>query len=163
MNYFSKYRYAIFTIIVLVVIIVTAIITSVILNYNYRRSMPEQLHFHNMSKMLHVELGLTNDQDAKIDTIQKAFKRANHPIFRELDHKRQLFCQELSKTTPDTVVLYQLSDDIGNLHNELKLEVLKHLLQIRAICDTQQIRKLNVITMKILEPEGPPPHKPAKK
>ncbi len=156
MNYFSKYRYAIWTIIVLAVIIVTAIIASVILNYSHKTSMGKQGHFHDMRKMLHVELKLSPDQDAKIEIIQKDFKIAIHPIIKEIKEKREAMTKELSVSNPDTSVLYRLSADIGNLHNQLKHEALKHLLQIRAICDTSQIEKLNIITMKLLETENLP-------
>ena len=113
-------------------------------------------HFHNMRKMLHVELELSPEQDAKIEIIQKDFKHASHPIFKDIEERRKLMIKELSGTSPDTAVLYKLSDDIGNLHNRLKHEAFKRLLQIRAICNSQQIQKLNIITMKLLEPEGTP-------
>jgi Spy/CpxP family protein refolding chaperone len=156
MNYFSKYRYAILTIIVLGVIIVTAIITSLIYNNGFKNDMPKQVHFHDVKKMLHDELGLSREQDIKIEFIQKDFKNSAHPIIKDLEEKRLIMTKELSAANPDTVVLFKLSEDIGNLHNRLKQVSLKHLLMIRAICNPQQIQKLNLITMRLLEPEGVP-------
>ena len=163
MNYFSKYRYVIRTIIVLAVILVTATITSLIFKKGCNDYETKQVHFHEMRKMLHVELGLSPEQDTKIEVIQKDFKNAAHPIFKDLEEKTILMTKELSLANPDTSVLFNLSEDIGNLHKRLKHESLKHLLMIRAICNPQQIQKLNLITMKLLEPENIPGRKDDRK
>ena len=156
MNYFSKYRYAIWTIVVLAVIIVTAVITTLILHYSCKNTPPQPLRFHDVNRLMHAELSLTPEQDLKIDSIQKDFRKINHPLFKEIEKKKEQMTEELEKQKPDTALLYQLSNDIGNLHNKLKHQALKNLLQIRSICNAQQIEKLNVITMKLLEPDGPP-------
>ena len=155
MNYFSKYRYAIWTIIVLGVIIITAIFTSLFFNYNRKPMSDRAGRFHNMGKMLHDELGLSPEQDIKFNAIHRDFFKVSHSIFMKLEDERILMVQELGKANPDTTLLYKLSDDMGILHALLKRETVNHLLRLRAICTPEQVQKLNILNKELIGPEGP--------
>jgi hypothetical protein len=106
--------------------------------------------------MLHDELGLTAEQDKKFEETHKDFKNVAHGIFDKLEAKRILMIEELSKPKPDTVLLFKLSEDIGNLHGQLKAETVRHLLRLRAICNNKQLQKFNSFNKELIGPEGPP-------
>lgn len=63
--------------------------------------------------------------------------------------------QELGKPQPDSLVLFQVSDEIGVLHGQLKRETIKNLLRLRSICTPEQIQKLNTINNELIRPDGP--------
>ncbi len=153
MNYFSKFRYAIWTILILAIIIITAIITSIVFTERAKNPGEREGNFHSMRKMLQVELGLTHEQNVAFDSIQKDFKFHSHNLFRKIGDQRTLMMQELSKKNPDTSVLFSISDNLDQLHTQLKHEALHHMLRLRTICTEQQVQKLNIITMKMIEPE----------
>jgi len=157
MNYFSKYRYAIWTIIVLVIIILTAVISSVVYDH-HKTMMPERVgHFHNLIKTLPAELGFTPEQTVKLNEIHQDFEKVAQSLSKQMEDKQILIVEELSKPAPDTVVLTKLADEMGGIYIQLKHQSIQHILQMRGICNPGQIEKFNRLTRKLIGPAGPGP------
>ncbi len=159
MNYFLKYRFAIWVIIVLSVIILSSLGTLLFLRLSYK---PER-SFNTEDAKRHAQIGqffrkelkLTPDQEKTFKGFRHQFFQNSRAIFDSLEKKRIRMIEELGKPKPDSVVLYRISDEMGVLHARLKRETVKNLLNLRSICTPEQIQKLNTINNDLIGPEGP--------
>jgi len=153
MNYFLKYRFAIWSVIILSVIILSSVGTFFILKTSHKE--PENKRFSQIMHFFKDELKLTPEQEKIFSVSRHEFFRHSKTIFDSLENKRQLMILEMCKPKPDTLVLYQIADQIGFLHAELKRTSIKHLLNLRSICTPEQVKKLNTINGELIGPEGP--------
>jgi len=153
MNYFLKYRFAIWSIIILSVIILSSVSTLFVLKLSHKNDGPNR--FAQIGKFFKEELKLTADQESRLRLSRRQYFQNTKSIFDSLENKRLLIIQELCKPIPDSTVLYKLCDDIGLLHANLKHESIKNLLVLRGICTPEQVQKLNTINEELVGPEGP--------
>lgn len=160
MNYFSKFKFAIWAIIILAVIILTAVATGLYIHHDMQQHGKNKMDFKGgINQMFKTELGLSPDQEVKLKKINESFFKNTHPFFMQLEEERVKMVAEFSRPQPDTVVLYKMATDMGNVHVLLKRETIKHLLLIRSICTPEQVVKLNKLNNKLIAPEGPMRHK----
>lgn len=153
MNYFLKYRFAIWAIIILVVIILSSVGTLLVLKQIHKNDDNERRT--QIGKFFKEELKLTPEQEKIFKASRHQFFENIRMIFDSLDRTNKIMIVELSKPKPDTVLLYQLSDRIGSLHAKWKRESIKNLMNLRSICTPEQIKKLNTINAELLGPGGP--------
>jgi P pilus assembly/Cpx signaling pathway, periplasmic inhibitor/zinc-resistance associated protein len=158
MNYFLKLRYAIWIIIVLSVIILATVGSMLYFTLNNSQHQVKNDDVRRrpqMEQFFRKELGLTPDQDKKASEFRKEFFKSAHAIFDSIEKKRIAMIEELSKPNPDTVVLYKLADEMGDLHARLKRGTIQNLMRLRSICTPEQVQKLNKLNKDIIRPEGP--------
>lgn len=153
MNYFLKYRFAIWTIVILSVIIISSLSTVFILKYTHKNDLNERQR--QIGHFFKEELKLTPEQEKVFKASRMVFFSRAKSIFDSLENKRYLMVQELCKPVPDSMVLYKLSDEIGSLHGSLKRVSIRNLLNLRSICTPEQIKKLNTINGELIGPDGP--------
>jgi len=153
MNYFLKYRFAIWGIIILSVIVLSSLGTFIILKQMHKD--PDEMRHAQIGHFFKDELKLSPEQEKNFRASRHEFFAQTKAIFDSLESKRLLIVKEMCKQQPDTTVLYQLSDQIGVLHARLKRESIKNLLNLRKICTPEQIQKLNRINGELIGPEGP--------
>lgn len=153
MNYFLKYRVAIWTIVILSVIILSSVTTVFVLKYKQRDEMTKRQN--QIGRFFKEELKLTPNQDKQLKESRIIYFKRSKTIFDSIANKRELMIKELCKQVPDTNVLNHLSDELGALHAELKKASLKNLLDFRHICTPEQIKKLNTINSELIGPDGP--------
>jgi len=69
--------------------------------------------------------------------------------------KRMDIAKEISSKKPDTLKLYKLADEWGNLHSQLKKQTIRHFLQLKSYCNPAQQEKLSVFFNDILMCDEP--------
>jgi Spy/CpxP family protein refolding chaperone len=106
-------------------------------------------------QMLKKELGLSPDQEKKFKEFKTEFDQAITPVFDSLSKKRIAMVKELSKSKPDTAILYSLSDEIGMLHAQLKRKTVDNILKMKGICTPEQLTKFDSLSQRLIGPEGP--------
>jgi Spy/CpxP family protein refolding chaperone len=158
MNYFLKYRFAIWTIVILSIIILSSVGTILFFRLTNRPERPTGQNFKKrdqIGQFFRKELNLTSGQEKTLRVYRQQFFENSKNIFDSLEKKRITMIQELSKPKPDTQLLYRIANEMGTLHGNLRHEMIRNLLQIRSICTPEQIKKLNTINDDLIRPERP--------
>lgn len=153
MNYFLKYRFAIWAIIILSVIILSSLGTFLVLKQSHKDD-DAQRHMQ-IGRFFREELKLTPDQEKTFKISRHQFFQNSKIIFDSLEKTNRLIIEELSKQKPDSVVLFHLADQIGSLHAQWKHQSIQNLLNLHSICTPEQIKKLNTINAELIGPAGP--------
>jgi hypothetical protein len=158
MNYFLKYRFAIWTIVILSIIILSSVGTILFFRLTDRPDMPKDQNEkkrNQIGQFFRKELKLSKKQEMAFRVSRHKFYQNSKIIFDSLEKKRILMIRELSKPQPDTLLLYRIADEMGVLHGNLRRETVRNLLQLRSICTPEQIKKLDVINQDLIKPERP--------
>ena len=159
MNYFLKYRFAIWAVAILSVIILSSLGTLLFLRYTHKPDEPfkgdEAKRHAQIGQFFKNELKLSSEQEKMFKAFRRKYFQDSRIIFDSLEKKRISLIKELSSPEPDSVVMYKISDEIGVLHSMLKRENVKFLLNLRSICTPEQVQKLNTINNDLIGPEGP--------
>lgn len=154
MNYFLKYRFVLWTVVILLVMFLSVAGTMLYLRFSH--PMPKDWDKrHGDGMKVWKELKLTPQQDTLFKTSRNDFFKVSKPIFDSLEAKRQKMLTELSKPNPDTVLLYALADQMGSLHTQMKRTTIVHLLKLRTYCSPEQVEILKKINGQLIRPEGP--------
>lgn len=92
---------------------------------------------------LHAELNLTDDQIRLVDKINSEYKEVSKPISEEIKSKRAAILDELASDIPDTLNINQLSLEISKLQSQLHRENIRHYLELKKVCNTDQAMRLS--------------------
>lgn len=155
MNYFQKYRIAIWAIIILSVIVLSSVLTVLVYRLNEKPAKPRDNKQGQIIQFLKKELDLTPEQEKAVKEFRGQMHKNSKVIFDSLEAKRILLLKEMEKSQPDTAILFKITDEMGMLHGKLRRESLKNLLNLRNICTSEQIVRLNKLNSKFFRPEGP--------
>lgn len=86
--------------------------------------------------------------DEQMDAFREAnrsFQPKANMIILSIDSLKNNIFIELKKEYPDTIVLGQLSENIGKLHADLKKATNQFYLKIKSVCTTEQKEQLNEV------------------
>jgi len=159
MNYFLKYRFAIWAVIILSVIVLSSVSTVLFFRLNTRSDKSfkdqESKRHAQISQFFKSELKLTPEQEKIFKDNRRQFFENSKVLFDSLEKERIQMIEEFSKPSPDSVTLYNIADQIGELHALLKYETIRNLLKLQAICTPEQIQKLTTVYKDLIGPEGP--------
>lgn len=90
-------------------------------------------------------LGFDNNQMDAFREANRSFQpKANMIIFSIDSIKNNIFI-ELKKDSPDTILLGQLSENIGQQHADLKKATNQFYLKIKSVCTSEQKEQLNEV------------------
>lgn len=98
-----------------------------------------------LGRFFRQQLSLTPKQHIEFRNFRKSFHTKANEVTNSLQLKRNDFMVELGKENSDTVRLHQLSNEIGELHAELKHLTFEYYLQMKSICNKEQQNKLYTI------------------
>ena len=161
-NYFRKMKLAVWVVVILTVTNLATIGTIVYHSYGWRSNhLPQRnpTDHQNPGKFfLQKALNLNAQQEVQFSAQRKQFYGDSKIIFKQLEAKRIAMVAEISKSSPDTMVLYGYSDEIGTLHASLKRLTIKHLLGLKKLCTPEQNVKLDSLYQRLIGPEGPMRH-----
>lgn len=102
-------------------------------------------------------LELDTEQFEKFKVARHSFQMKAWEITEELREKKIEFLKELNRKNPDTGKIQKISEDIGDLHSDLRVETGNYYLELRAICHKEQQQKLYHFFMQTFErPEMEP-------
>ncbi len=106
-------------------------------------------------RFLKDELNLSSAQREEFKTSRTYFFQHTRPLFDSLMKKRIDIANEISSKKPDTLKLYKLADEWGNLHSQLKKQTIRHFLQMKSYCNPAQQEKLSSFFNDILMCDEP--------
>ena len=112
----------------------------------------------HLGRFFRQQLGLTHQQHIKFRQYRRQFHKKANMVTEQLQEKRNEFMEELGKKHSDTKKLHELSQEIGDLHAELKHLTFEYYLQMKSICNEEQQKKLYSIFWSMMnsgEPAAP--------
>jgi len=112
--------------------------------------MPDSIREHPGPAFLIHELGLNDEQQKKFNQSRDTFRAVSRPIFAEMHDLNAAIIEEISKETPDTEALQQMSIRIGQLHARIKMNTIRHLLEIRKLSTPEQLKKLDFFYKELI-------------
>lgn len=153
MNYFNKKNLVIISIAVLLIVNVAAI--STVLFLTYKKPSAPRTQSRESIRTAQKKLNLSKEQKNAFGVFQKDYQLETKNIFIEMHKKRVLMMDEFQKEKPDSMVLYDLAEKTGELHKELKILTINHLLDLKEICTEEQFKYLEgLFRQKIMEDES---------
>ena len=148
MDYFNKNKILIWIIIILLAVNVSTVATIAYHFYNHNKTerinRKRQIRIPNkrFGRFMYQELNLTRPQRKQFQEFRHNYQHNAMMLTTEMREKRNEIFEELSKEDPDTIKLYQMSEDIGDFHKTLKYQTIKHYLNMKCVCNKQQQKKL---------------------
>lgn len=158
-TFFSQNRILIWLVIFLLLLNIAAI-SSMIFNRARKvnnTSFIPHANFHREGRMpgeggfLKEFLELDKGQFEQFRNARHAFQAKAWDITEELREKKFEFLKELHQKNPDTSKIQEISEDIGNLHESLRMESGKYYLELRRLCNEEQQCKLYQFFMQTFE------------
>jgi Spy/CpxP family protein refolding chaperone len=95
---------------------------------------------HPMKEMW-AQLGLTPEQETKLKELHKQTAPARREQFKKIEELRGKIKTELLKDKPSKKVLDDYATQMGNLHKQMNLSSIDHLLKVKAILTPEQFKK----------------------
>lgn len=151
----TKKTLLISTIILLIVINVAALAT---IYYNSKirtkklaemNNLKEEIQIRGMHRFIRDELKLSDEQFKQFKEVTITNMRRSHKIALKLNEKRFDMMNEIAKENPNPNTLDKIARDIGSLHYELKKTTIKHFLELKEICNDDQLESLQKIFMQM--------------
>jgi flagellar basal body-associated protein FliL len=153
MNYFTKKNIVIVSIAVLLIVNIAAISTVLFLAYK-KPAMPE-IQPRESINTARKKINLSADQKSAFEGFQKKYQQQTRNVFIKMHQKRVRMMDEFSKEDPDSILLYDLAKKTGELHEELKVLTINHLLDLKGICSEKQFKYLEgMFRQKIMDDES---------
>ncbi len=98
------------------------------------------------------ELNLSHKQRQQFRDLRHAYRDNMKEIKQILHQKRSDLLLEMKKENADSAKLLQISQEIGLLHKNIKIETFQYYLKMKNLCDTRQQKKLYDIFEKLQSP-----------
>ncbi|MCK9612443.1 MAG: hypothetical protein PHR81_04215 [Bacteroidales bacterium] len=142
MSYFNKNRVTLWLVVAVLLINTAAIATILYKMYNEPLSNKPKKGQPCMQSFLEKKLELTPVQAKKFRIMKKAHHDSVAALRKLMDEKRSVISENLSKTEPDSLLLYSTADDLGVLYAQVRKMFISHYLNLRKVCTSEQQLKL---------------------
>ncbi|MDR2908231.1 MAG: hypothetical protein LBU91_09630 [Bacteroidales bacterium] len=86
-------------------------------------------------------LELCPEQKCQFCPRHKVFRAKAGKITENIDNAKRAMFQEMHRPNPDLESLDEISEEIGNLHEELKNITVDFYLSVREVCETPEQKK----------------------
>jgi Spy/CpxP family protein refolding chaperone len=141
----TKNKVLIWVIVILAAINVSTLLT-IIYHIHSSKIATTEFRRHNLEpetekfsgRFFRDRLGLSKEQMDSFRESNRKFRRQAYDLTVNLSQKRNEMLEEMDKEHPDTTKLFNLSNDIGRMHSELKVLTYKYYLDIKNICTPEQ-------------------------
>ena len=100
------------------------------------------------------ELNLSPEQFRQFRQFRQQYHPIVHDLKTQMNYKRVELLNELSKVQPDTLILNQISIDIGVMHTEMKMATNAYFINMKSVCSPQQQEKLTEVFKAMLNPKN---------
>jgi len=141
MNYFEKTRLYLFIIVVLAIFNISAIV-AIIYHLRTEHRFNRTENREDRGKHLSDKIGFDKAQAVEFDTLRADFGRKTKAIMTSITDKKMEMMNEFTSETPDTSKLYKLTNEIGNLHAQMRRLSIDHFMSVKKICNPEQKTKL---------------------
>ena len=160
MNYFERTRLYLLIIIVLVIFNISAIVAIIYhLRTEHRIMRPEREDARDRGRHLADKIGFDKAQAIQFDTLRADFGRKNKIIMSAIQEKKLEMLTEFTSENPDTVKLYEITHEIGNLQANMRRLSIDHFMSVKKICTIEQKAKLIELFRNIMKMEEGPGYK----
>lgn len=104
-----------------------------------------------IKKYVRKELHLSDEQFIEYSRLKDLNIQKSQDLRKQINQKRELTFKEYCKENPDTVLLKQLSEDIGALHKELHREMIRHFNEVEKILTPEQLKQFREMLCKMAQ------------
>ena len=179
MDIFTKKRFTIWTILLLVILNISTI-SMLWLNQNRRPGAPppraEARQDQRTLEFLQRELDLTDEQILQYDQLRQAHGEQTRVLINDIRRLKQEMMNEIFYDEPDTTETMEIADLIGEKQTEIEQITFNHFLDLKELCGTEKVGKLRGLVDEFFRrnqpqrgrrrPDRPPdgqrpPHPPA--
>lgn len=101
------------------------------------------------------ELGFDEGQQERFHQSHDNFRKGSRPVFMEMRRLNAAIIDEVSKDQPDTAALRQMSLRAGELHSRIKMNTIRHLLEVGEIATPEQQEKLDLFYRDLISRDAP--------
>ncbi|NNF20898.1 MAG: periplasmic heavy metal sensor [Saprospiraceae bacterium] len=153
MNYFNKNRLITIVLVALIVVNVVALITIATKSRIFsgdrspkiERSMKDRDSFRErgerFSRVMSRNLGLSEEQQAKMDELRKANHEEMKPLIERMDTVRKQFNAAMGKREIDEIEVIKLNNEIVTLDGQIRDNLFEYNLGIRSLLNDEQLEK----------------------
>ena len=103
------------------------------------------------TKFFREQLNLTPEQVNQFRELNRTYNRSARDITMQLDDLRAEMVDEMANAEPNQQLLDTITINIGDLHTKLKKITIGYYMGMKAVCDDDQIIKLNEIFKSMLK------------
>ena len=157
MDLFTTKRFSFWTIVLLIIF---NIVTLSIIWSNQRakpgdfpRRPPRQSQ--RSLTLLQKELGLSNDQIERYNSLRQAHHQQTQILVREIPGLKKEMMDEIFKDSPDTLKVREYSKLIGEKQSEIERLTFNHLLDLKELCGEGQAEKLHGLLNEFFRQQQP--------
>jgi Spy/CpxP family protein refolding chaperone len=134
---------------------------AVIYSYQNHLSSEQKILQHKMAmpdsqlgKYFNEVLDLNEEQIIHFRTFRQSYNRKANSVLYEMQNIRNEMLKALNSTTPNRDVLTQLSNELGEKHNELKLLTFDYYINMQAVLKPEQQKEMIDVFQAMLTSEG---------
>ena len=109
--------------------------------------------FPTMNRHLYQTLGLSNSQLKKMEPIAHAFHARLEKLSREMQSKRGLLMNLLSREDVDPGNIEGLRKDMARIQNRIQRAVISHILEVKKILKPEQKERFFQLLHKTIQQE----------
>jgi protein CpxP len=153
MDLFTKNRFAFISIVILVVL--NIITLTLLWIFHFRQPSRVQPPFDRraarVEKFLERELNLSSEQSMEFKNLRRQHFEATMVVMDEIRELKEKMMSEVFSKDPDSAVVKNLTEQIGNKEAEREWLLYKHFRELRDVCTPEQQIKLHEIFLKIFE------------
>jgi len=153
MSYFNRPQIVLFVLSLLLIISLSVNATLVYFDKKETKTQPTKTETQSAQEFICKELSFDEQQRQKYHDLKWSYNSKSQAILDSMHTKRLQMLEQLTVIQPDSTTLYKLSDEIGQLHTQLKKLTIAHFLEVKTLCDSTQCQKLTGIYSKILDIE----------
>jgi Spy/CpxP family protein refolding chaperone len=146
MSYFTRKNIITALVIILIVINVVTLATFIFRpHFVFHRENKCNTECDNPRDFLKKELNLTEEQSAKFEQMRKAHSDTLSVLAREMHKKRNELTMEMMKVKPDTLLLFNTTDEIGDIYAAIRKLNIIHYWELKSLCNDTQKQKLDSV------------------
>jgi len=158
---FTKRNLIIWFVVLLLILNVTVIATVFYKKYSQHRiiTRPPAEVFNQRPRQgvfLKDELGMSDVQFAKFMDARVKYQNTARDINQHLAGMRNTYWSEIIKDKPDQKVIELSCDSIGIFHARLMRETGKYYDEIRQVCKSDQVERLNTFFIRAMQVDSYP-------
>jgi protein CpxP len=166
MDLFTKNRFALISIITLVVLNIFTLTLLWIFHFRQpaRVQPPFDRRAARVEKFLERRLNLSPEQSTEFKQLRRQHFQESMVVMNEIRELKEKMLDEVFSKDPDSLVVKNLTEQIGNKEAEREWLLFTHFRELRDVCTPEQRVKLEQIFQKIFEgmQQGVPPEMPGR-
>jgi Spy/CpxP family protein refolding chaperone len=166
MDLFTKNRFALISIITLVVLNIFTLTLLWIFHFRQPERVPPPFDRRaaRVEKFLERRLNLSPEQSTEFKQLRRQHFQESMVVMNEIRELKEKMLDEVFSKDPDSLVVKNLTEQIGNKEAEREWLLFTHFRELRDVCTPEQRVKLEQIFQKIFEgmQQGVPPEMPGR-